>query len=503
MANPGNSFDLRSAVAVLAALAMLSGCAIPGHVGRSHVACELECRTGQSLGPEKSACEIAIPDLANLEDGISEGEAVAVGLWNNPSYQELLADLHITQADLIQAHQIANPQLTTMFPVSAKQWELTLMVPLDVLLLRPKRTAAAQLESQRVAERLVQDGLNVIRDVQAAYADVMKAEQEHALAHQGLELRDEIVRIAEARVKAGEDSELGASSIRLDAFFSEEQLVRTGRDVDLSREKLRFLMGVETTDVEIQLTPSEIAPDIVADVNDLVAEAMTSRPDLRALGIAVEAACERARLARYDYFNIWAALPDINAKGAKGFEAGPGLHFDLPIFNQNQGAIARAEAEAERLRRKYAARRDSVSLEVRQAYTQLERARSELAIWREQVVPEAESAVESARKALEEDGVSLLLVQQTVRQLLQAKQREIQAAAAVRRAVAELERSVGRRLLPEPRPFSGFEAFEAPQPDDVDEAIEPPEPDDIVEEVEARQSVDVVEEFDSLEELTP
>jgi cobalt-zinc-cadmium efflux system outer membrane protein len=281
--------------------------------------------------------------------------------------------------------------------------------------------------------------------------------------------------MAEARVKAGEDSELGVSSIRLDAFFSEEQLIRTSRDADLAREKLRFLMGIETTSYEVRLTPTVISPDITGDAEDLVAEALASRPDLRAIAIAVEAACQRARLARYDYFNIWGNLPDINAKGAKGFEAGPGLQFDAPIFNQNQGARARTQAEVERLRRKYAVQRDQVALEVRQACTQLDRARSELVLWREQIVPQAEAAVASARKALEEDGVALLLVQETVRQLLQAQQREIQAAADVRRALAELERSVGRRLLPGPGPFAELEAIAPPEPDDPLETFDPVE----------------------------
>jgi len=361
----------------------------------------------------------------------------------------LLADLHISRADLIQAHQIANPQVSTLFPVGPKQWELTLLVPLDVLMLRPHRVAAAQLESHRVAQRLVQDGLNVIRDVRTAYADVVQAEQELALAQQGTELRDEMARIAKARLDAGAVSELGVSSIHLDAMFSEEQVIRTSASVDLYREKLRFLLGVESTDLEISTMPLPDVPDVDFDLDELVAEAIESRPDLRSLKMAYASAVKRARLARCDYLNISGALPDINGDGDKGLEAGPGVRLAIPIFNQNQGAIARAEAEVERFRRRYAEQRDSVALEVRQAFTRLVQAQQELSIWRDRIVPHAESAVESARKALEEDGVSLLLVQATIRQLLSGQQGELQEAVDVRRAVAELERSVGRRLFEE------------------------------------------------------
>ena len=62
-----------------------------------------------------------IDESVDWDDGLSEEEAVAVGLWNNPAYQELLADLQITQADIIQAAQLQNPQINSMLPVGPKQ----------------------------------------------------------------------------------------------------------------------------------------------------------------------------------------------------------------------------------------------------------------------------------------------------------------------------------------------------------------------------------------------
>ena len=53
----------------------------------------------------------------------------------------------------------------------------------------------------------------------------------------------------------------------------------------------------------------------------------------------------------------------------------------------------------------------------------------------------------SSQSALEEGQVSLLLVLETTRQLMTAQQRERDAEAQLRRALAELERSVGHRLM--------------------------------------------------------
>ncbi len=430
----------------IACLAVASGCAAPGYYGRCHVGGDLAARTGHQLGPKKPPCRLVIPDLVCWEDGLSEEEAVAVGLWNNPAYQELLADLQITRADVLQAAQLQNPQISTLFPLGPKQWEFTLSVPLDVLWLRPLRVAAAQLESQRVAQRLGQDGLNVVRDIRVAYIDWHLAVQRAELAHEGLQLRTDLARIAEARLAAGAMAELDVSAMRLDALFGQGEVVKAAAEADLARERLRYLLGIELTDLSI--TPTRTPPPMVdnLDCGQLVAEAVSSRPDIRAVGLAVRAAEQRASLARRDVWQLAGILPDINSRGSKGFEAGPGMQLTLPIFHQNQGAVARAQADAERLRRQYVRLTDMAALEVRQAHTQLLQAREDLSIWREQVVPQARAASDSARRALEEDGVSLLLVLETTRQFLAARTRELEAAAQVRRALAELERSVGRRL---------------------------------------------------------
>ena len=80
-------------------------------------------------------------------------------------------------------------------------------------------------------------------------------------------------------------------------------------------------------------------------------------------------------------------------------------------------------------------------------HLQLLQAQKDLELWSQEILPQASAAVDSARKALEENSVSLLLVLETTRQLLTAQQSEREADAQLRRAIAELERSVGRRLF--------------------------------------------------------
>jgi cobalt-zinc-cadmium efflux system outer membrane protein len=95
----------------------------------------------------------------SLDDGVTESEAVATALWNSPSFRATLADLGVARAELIDAGLLRNPILSLLFPVGPKQLEWTLQFPIEAFWQRPRRVAAARLNMQSVAERLVYDAL--------------------------------------------------------------------------------------------------------------------------------------------------------------------------------------------------------------------------------------------------------------------------------------------------------------------------------------------------------
>jgi cobalt-zinc-cadmium efflux system outer membrane protein len=90
--------------------------------------------------------------------------------------------------------------------------------------------------------------------------------------------------------------------------------------------------------------------------------------------------------------------------------------------------------------------RDRIVLEVNQALTQYLQAQENLDILREGILPQLEDAVERAEEAYGAGNISFLLVLETTRRLLETRLSEVEADASLRRARAELERSVGRRL---------------------------------------------------------
>ena len=100
---------LVAAVAVVSAgCATTGGAPTPGDV-------DAAIRARMPGGLRLEGQEPLPPDV-NIADGLTQEEAVAIALWNSPSFQATLADLGIARADLAEAGLLRNPILSLLFP---------------------------------------------------------------------------------------------------------------------------------------------------------------------------------------------------------------------------------------------------------------------------------------------------------------------------------------------------------------------------------------------------
>src|SRR5262245_27035304 len=118
-------------------------CASTGQDVQDRALEDLRQRTSAPVRTELAQVP-SIPAGVTLDDGLSREEAVAIGLWNNPTFQASVGQLGFARADLVDAGMISNPTFSLLFPVGPKQLEATLRWPIEVLWERPRRVAAAQ-----------------------------------------------------------------------------------------------------------------------------------------------------------------------------------------------------------------------------------------------------------------------------------------------------------------------------------------------------------------------
>ena len=295
-----------------------------------------------------------------------------------------------------------------------------------------------------MAHELVQNGLDLIRDVRVGISDLVLARDREVTALAAARVRDRIAEITDARVRAGESSELDTSAQRAEAIRAHDDATRIEYDTSLAEQRLLYLLGLNGVVDRVEVAAPSTAPvDLPTD--ELERRALAARPDVRASELAVEVAGKRIGLAVAEIFAL-SGIADANGRGTRGFEMGPGVQLPLPIFNQNQAGRARAQAELERASWNYLGTKERVLLEVRAAHLRCRQAVEAWHRWTTNLVPPLEELVRVSERAYAIGELAPLIVQDNARQLIVARTRQAELAADVRRAWADLERSVGTRL---------------------------------------------------------
>ncbi len=193
------------------------GCAPTSSFNREFVSTELGQRVGSALPAEPPKQEVGLPPQVILEDGLDEGESVAVALWNNAAFHSDLAELGVARGDLVEAGLLPNPVLNLVFPGISSSRSGTLSLPIR-LLQRRTRVAIGKLDMERVAHSLLQSGLGLARDVRVAFAELSFAREREAFVRRDASLLEEIRQITETQLRLGGISQLEASRIEADAL---------------------------------------------------------------------------------------------------------------------------------------------------------------------------------------------------------------------------------------------------------------------------------------------
>ncbi len=386
----------------------------------------------------------------DVDDGLEEAEAVALALDSNPEFAVALARLGLSSADLAQAGLLKNPVLSLLFPVGPKQFESALSIPLDALWTRPHRVALATLDLEQVAHELEQEGLTLIAKTRGAYLEAVLARELRTVAARRTALLAEQLRLETVRVEAGDVSAASLPPRKLALQAAKE--VEHTLDLRTCRAMLalRGFLGVDSVLSADHLTlvldaSRETAP--APELDTVRKRAAGARPDVRAAELGVERAALQCALSKRDIAAVQLVL-DANGSGLEGFESGPGLVLELPVFDNGQARRAKARVELEQAVARHHAVYRQLSLQVEEArlglvHARLRRRRVMGGALR--VAMAAEADARAAKAAGESSQVELVAAQLAV---VDAESRAIESAASERLARIQLDHAVGRTLEP-------------------------------------------------------
>jgi outer membrane protein, heavy metal efflux system len=238
---------------------------------------------------------------------------------------------------------------------------------------RERRVEQAKL-AQSVAElQLVDTTRKLVLDVETAFADVQLAKLNLALARDNLAALATIVSINAERVRTGDLAQVELSRSRLAALQFENDVEQQSTKLDVAKNRLSLLIGRGANAGTLDIIGDLRRDAEVVDRGTLLAKALEMRPDLRAARTDQARSVAELRLqlanGKIDY-TISGEYHRMSGGGQVGNDYGVFFSAPLPIFNRNQGEIARAQVQQQQFEAKTKALEAGIRADLDEAFTE-------------------------------------------------------------------------------------------------------------------------------------
>jgi outer membrane protein, heavy metal efflux system len=312
---------------------------------------------------------------------------------------------------------------------------------------RQRRLQAARDQTAVTRAQVADAERTLAFEVGQQFVSVLLAESTLQFAEQDLKSFQGTVDIGEAQFKAGAISEADYLKIKL-------QLLQFQTDVSSSRLAkaqalvgLRQLLGFDAVPANYDVVGDLAYQPLKANLEDLQAKALRERPDLQAAQLGVTAAQSQILLAK--------ANAKVDVSGTYDFTHTAGQNsasifasFDLPIFNRNQGEIARTRYALTQAEETQQSASDSALSDVANAYEAVRSNDEVVQLYTSEYLKQAQDSRDISEYAYKRGAASLLDFLDAERSYRAAQLAYRQALGSYMTALEQLKEAVGARNLP-------------------------------------------------------
>lgn len=312
---------------------------------------------------------------------------------------------------------------------------------------RHYRLQAARDQTDVTRSTVADNERTLAFQVATLFINAQAAESALDLSQEDLKSFQNSVDVSKERYRAGDIGEGDYLKIKLQLlqFQTDVSQARLARIQALS--DLRQLLGYESVSADYDVAgPFDYVP-LSAGVEDLQMKALIERPDLRAAEQAVAAAHSQNELATANGKRDVTAQMNythINAANTASFFG----QIQIPIFDRNQGEIARTRSAITQAEEQQKASSNQVLTDVRDAYETLRANNEVLQLYRSGYLDDAQMNRDISEYAYKRGAASLLDFLDAERSYRATELAYRQTLAAYLLALEQLREAVGTRSLP-------------------------------------------------------
>jgi outer membrane protein, heavy metal efflux system len=283
--------------------------------------------------------------------------------------------------------------------------------------------------------------------VASQFVDVQLAESTIELAAEDLKSFQNSVDISESRYKAGDISEGDFLKIKIQLLQFQTDMAQAQLAKVQALAGLRQLLGYESVPFDFDVAGAFDYVPVTLKLEDLQAKALADRPDLRAARQGITAANSQWELQKAN----GKVDPTVTANYSHVSDASSASFFanvQLPIFNRNQGEIARTQYAITQAQELAHAASDQVMTDVLNAYEGLRTNDQIVTLYRSGYLKDAQDSRDISEYAYKRGAASLLDYLDAERSYRATELAYRQALASYLTAVEQLREAVGTRNLP-------------------------------------------------------
>ncbi len=386
-------------------------------------------------------------------------ELLQLALRNNPEIRVAIRRVTAAQNRVPGAGALDDPMFTYRdwgTPLR-KPWDLNqaqnMFMVQQTFTGRDKRalkTGVAETEVDAARSGLESVRQEVILRVRKAFADLLRNADELQVHMREDELLRNGLQSALANYSVGKSPQQDVLKAQIALAKLSDHRLQLVRERELALAEMNTALGFDPS------RPLEVAgtyrvPPELPDFKELQQAALEHRPELAALRAEIERGEKQARLAELGrkpdftvgagYMLMPAGTPNRNAYMAE-------FSMNLPWLNRKRhdAEIGQATAETEAMRAEFDARRAMVFLEIQQALIKARTAQKSLKLYRDVLMPQAETSLKAALAAYENGRADFLNLIDSQEMMLDVQTMSFRLAAELDAGLSELERATGAPL---------------------------------------------------------
>jgi outer membrane protein TolC len=400
----------------------------------------------------------ADPTIAPAEDSqkASLGSLVEEVLQNNPQIQAAKQRYEAAKARVTLTRSLADPMVEYEYNKiipgmignntdPMRMFSASQEIPFPTKLFLRKQ--AAQKEANSFEQEYRETERKVIQELKESYFQLFLNSKKIALTKDNLELLNQFVEIANKKYSVNKASQQDSLKAQVEYSKLANQLVLLEQEKKITESMLNSLLNREEDPV-IEPLEEKNNKDLELNEADIIKSAKENRPELKSFQEMLKKSGIDLTLAKQEY------LPDFTVKYTRQENNGElgewtgmaGITVPLWFGGKQNSFVKEAKANLRVAEAEYQAAENMVVFETRSAYVKFMAAKGLVNIYEAGVLPQAQSAFETAQRGYQSDQTTFLDMLDSQRSLREFQMEYFEALANLEIALADLERSIGTEL---------------------------------------------------------